>query len=52
MIYKQRNWKQFFIATWLKISSGKEENKNVKKTDKKDFSCYAVCADISSCRKS
>lgn len=32
MIYKQRNWKQFFIATWLKISSGKEDiNETVKK---------------------
>ena len=25
MIYKQRNWKQFFIATWLKIISVKED---------------------------
>ena len=32
MIYKQRNWKQFFIATWLKICSGKEDiNETVKK---------------------
>lgn len=32
MIYKQRNRKQFFIATWLKISSGKEDiNETVKK---------------------
>ena len=32
MIYKQRNWKQFFIDRWLKLISGKEDiNETVKK---------------------